>query len=36
MAKVKCDFRDRHRKKDFACVTFYFSANPVPLFTKGR
>ena len=21
---------------DFACVTFYFSANPVPLFTKGR
>lgn len=36
MAKVKSDFRERHRKKDFARVTPYFSAYPVHFFCKGH
>ena len=36
MAKVKSDFCDRHRKKDFACVTSYFSVYLVLFFCKDR
>jgi len=36
MAKGKSDFRDRHRKKDFARVTAYFSAHPLRFFCQSH